>query len=80
MFDSAGATSRWSDGFGETRPERSIEGLLPTCGVSRDNLHRLKNFKELILVKKSLENIIKIAAGMDDESLEEIAKVYELVI
>ncbi len=27
-----------------------------------------------------LENIIKIVAGMDDESLEEIAKVYELVI
>lgn len=27
-----------------------------------------------------LENIIKIVSGMDDESLEEIAKVYELVI
>lgn len=27
-----------------------------------------------------LENIIKIVAGMDDESLEEIAKVYELII
>lgn len=28
----------------------------------------------------TLENIIKIASGIDDESLEEIAKVYELVI
>lgn len=28
----------------------------------------------------TLENIIKIVSGMDDESLEEIAKVYELVI
>jgi UDP-N-acetyl-D-galactosamine dehydrogenase len=27
-----------------------------------------------------LENIIKIVSGMDDESLEEIAKIYELVI
>ncbi|AKL93658.1 nucleotide sugar dehydrogenase CapL [Clostridium aceticum] len=27
-----------------------------------------------------LENIIKIVSGMDDESLDEIAKVYELVI
>ncbi len=27
-----------------------------------------------------LENIIKIVSGMDDESLEEIAKVYELII
>ncbi|HZK70453.1 MAG TPA: nucleotide sugar dehydrogenase [Clostridia bacterium] len=27
-----------------------------------------------------LENIIKIVSGMDDESLEEIAKVYELVV
>lgn len=27
-----------------------------------------------------LENIIKIVSGMDDESLEEISKVYELVI
>ena len=28
----------------------------------------------------TLENIIKIVSGMDDESLDEIAKVYELVI
>ncbi|MDT1958279.1 nucleotide sugar dehydrogenase [Carnobacterium divergens] len=28
----------------------------------------------------TLENIIKVVAGMDDESLEEIAKVYEIVI
>ncbi|ANZ99502.1 UDP-N-acetyl-D-galactosamine dehydrogenase [Carnobacterium divergens] len=28
----------------------------------------------------TLENIIKVVAGMDDDSLEEIAKVYEIVI